>query len=401
MRNKFACSLGTLFGFALWIIPSAGQLVKYLGASGAGVSAVVALASINALLRHLGGRKSEKFHQFAPWLLLLAALVTVVAFGALYPISMLHIFGPGSDRADALDTALKELLRGGYPYYVKTYLGNPPTPAPGALLLALPFYLIGGSALQNLFWLPFFLYYCRYRLFGDPAVALSFYLIFFLGCPGALQDFATGGDYLVNAIYVAIAASLVLEIHEFRRSRIARWAAYSFLAVAISSRAFYGVIVPVLAVHVAQREGMKATVKFTCVTILLILALNGPFLAYDLTGFAPLKLGRKLDVVPHQYHALLVLPLLSILIALASAFVALDERKFYGTIAIALSPLFVVYTVFNLSSDNWPARQLIGANYFLPVTVYGGIWLMMYFTGLRGSTSQHNTSAIPDLRMLP
>lgn len=61
-----------------------------------------------------------------------------------------------SDGDDAIELAINELRAGHYPYYAKTFLGNPITPMPGALLLALPFYLLGNATLQNLFWLAVF-----------------------------------------------------------------------------------------------------------------------------------------------------------------------------------------------------------------------------------------------------
>jgi hypothetical protein len=302
--------------------------------------------------------------------------ITIIAFTVLYPISKGALMGLGSDRDDALDVALRELLHGSYPYYARTYLGNVPTPAPGSLLLAAPFFLLGSSALQNLFWLPLFLYYSRSRIFFDPLYAIVFYLIFFLACPGALQDFVTGGDYLVNAIYVGIAVSLVARAHETPHSRSTRWATYIFLAVAVSSRAFYGITIPVLAIFVGQRDGLRAAFEFVGFVALLVLSINGPFFAYDPTHFAPLALGRKLGAVPEQFYAPLAIPVASILIAFLSVFVKLDQRRVFGAIAIALVPLFVTPILFEMSARGWTFQGLAAANYFLPVTIFGGIYLL-------------------------
>jgi hypothetical protein len=62
-------------------------------------------------------------------------------------------FGGGSDSDDALVTGVYELAAGRYPYYVKTYLGNPISPLPGALILAAPFVAVGCVALAHVFWL--------------------------------------------------------------------------------------------------------------------------------------------------------------------------------------------------------------------------------------------------------
>lgn len=361
--------------FALWLIPSVGQLNKYLGPWGTGLSAAATLTGILLIVKQSNVIQSETWTVTADRLLPLLVVASVLAFAVLYPISNSGIVGPGSDRDDALDIALRELLHGSYPYYARTYLGNTPRPAPGALLLALPFFLMGTSALQNLFWLPAFLYYSRYLLFCDPLLSLAFYSIFVLGCPGALQDFVTGGDYLVNAIYVAIAVGMVARVHERSCSRLTRWSIYVFLAVAVSSRVIYGVVIPVLAVFVGQRDGLRAAIEFICFTALFIVIVNGPFYAYDPANFVPLALGEKLEAVPNQLHATLLLPIIGIFIASLSIFVKLDEYRLFGAIAIALLPIFVVPILFEMSAGGWTLGSLIFANYFLPVTVCGGISL--------------------------
>jgi hypothetical protein len=369
-------TLLTIGAFALWFIPSVGQLIKYLGPWGTGISAAAALTGILLLVKQWEVFRSEPWTVLADRLLPLLVVATVLAFAVLYPISNSGIVGLGSDRDEALDVALRELLHGSYPYYALTYLNNTLTPAPGALLLALPFFLIGTSALQNLFWLPAFLYYSRYLLFRDPVASLAFYSIFILACPGALREFVTGGDYLVNAIYVAIAVGLVARAHERSCSRLTRWSIYIFLAVAVSSRAFYGVVIPVLAVFVGQRDGLRAAIEFACFTALFILVINGPFYAYDPPNFAPLALGRRLWVVPNQFHATLLVPLISFFIASLSIFVKLDEHKLFGAIAIALLPVFATAILFQMSAEHWALDSFIITDYFLPVTVYGGISLM-------------------------
>lgn len=81
---------------------------------------------------------------------LLASVVT--AFAVLFPHFNSQLPGHGSDRDDALNTAIAAVLHGEYPYARTTYLGNPITPLPGALL-ALPFWLLGNSAFQAVAWL--------------------------------------------------------------------------------------------------------------------------------------------------------------------------------------------------------------------------------------------------------
>jgi hypothetical protein len=375
--NRILLAVGL---FALWLVPSLGQLIKYLGSSGAVFLAAAALTSIFFLVKQSEAIDLERLTVLAGRLMPLMVVVTIAIFAVLYPISKSGIVGLGSDRGDALDTALRALLNGSYPYYSRTYLGNSLTPAPGAMLLALPFFLIGSSALQNLFWLPAFLYYSRYFLFRDPLPAVAFYFIFFLACPGALQDFVTGGDYLVNAIYVGIAVGLVARAHTESCSHFVRWSSYIFFAMAVSSRVIYGVAIPVIVFFVGQRDGFRSAMAVACFVLVSILVINLPFYVYDPASFAPLALGRKLGNVPDQFHATLIIPLVSVVIACLSLFVKLDETKLFGAIAVALLPVFAIPILFELSARGWGFNGLIFANYFLPVTVFGGVILISSFS---------------------
>jgi hypothetical protein len=368
-------SVTIITGFVLWFLPSVGQLVKYLGnwgmiaAAGAGYCALIVLF------------KWSHQNRWKSWTTLCARVAAVmmilvtILFATFYPIAKSGVFGAGSDRDDALDVALEALVRGSYPYYALTYLGNPPTPGPGALLLALPFFLLGTSALQNLFWLPFFLYYCLSYFFNDRTLAIVFFSVFILGCPGALQDFVTGGDYLVNAIYVGIAVDLVAHAYELPSSG-KRWSACALLAMAISSRVVYLAVVPVLAAFLWQRRGLRAVAEVTGIIALIVFAINAPFYAHDPGHFAPLTLSRKLQAVPQQIQPTLVLPLASLLVACLSVFVRLDRQRLFGAIACAFVPVFIPPLIFGVIARGWTIGALVEANYLLPITVYGGMALM-------------------------
>src|SRR5260370_38096939 len=73
-----------------------------------------------------------------------------------YPKGKVQMGGRGSGGDDGLNLGVNELLNGRHPYSVRTYLDNPISPLPGAILLAIPFVLVGSSAYQNLFWLGVF-----------------------------------------------------------------------------------------------------------------------------------------------------------------------------------------------------------------------------------------------------
>jgi len=303
--------------------------------------------------------------------IVLAALL-VIAFLALYPIAKSGGLGPGSDRDDALNVALGALLAGSYPYHAVTYLGNPPTPMPGALVLALPFYMIGNSALQNLFWMPMFVRFCR-TWFDDVGSAIFYLLVFVLACPGVLQDYVTGGDYAINCIYVVIAIDLVARHGDSARWRV--FMAYGFLAVALSSRPIFVVSLPVLAAWLLQYAGFRAAVKFAVYEILAMLLINGPFYVYDPAAFPAFNLSQKLADVPQSLHPTLLVPALGIAIACLSLFIRLNRYKIFGVVTAAFVPMFYPLYIALLITYGWDPSILLEAGYSLPLSIFGGLWV--------------------------
>jgi hypothetical protein len=376
-----------LLVFALWVVPSVGQFVRYLGPWGTILAAALVPLAISISVPHLPELRSERLKTCRAWLPLALMLTAVLLFAVFFPIAKSGVLGPGSDRDDALNVAIRALLHGSYPYYAETYLGNPPTPGPGALLLALPFYVIGTSGLQNLFWVPFFLYYsCSFYL-RDPLIASGYFVAFVLGSPGSLQDFVTGGDYLVNAMYVGIAIDLVVRAHEPPLSRVESWMTYGFFGIAISSRVIYGLAVPVLAGYVWQQSGLRASLAFLGIVLAMVLALNGPFYIYDPGHFGPLLVTAKLAAVPEGLHASVLLPFISMVLACLSAFVKLDGQRVFAAIALALVPVLVLPVVFGVIENGGSTHSLIAAHYTIPISLFGGLFLCASVAKIRSAQS--------------
>ena len=91
---------------------------------------------------------AERRRTEPPWHLLIGVALCVL-FAVAYPVATSGLFGGGTDRADALDVTDAALLAGRPVYDTLTYLGNPPTPLPGAVLLAAPFHLIGSGGVAE------------------------------------------------------------------------------------------------------------------------------------------------------------------------------------------------------------------------------------------------------------
>ena len=357
--------------FILWLEPSIGQLFKYLGPYGALAASCAAAAAIFAVVARVAQRPA--WPGLTSRLLLLIAAFLVLSFALLYPISRSGLIGGGSDRADALNVALRALLAGRQPYHQLTYLGNPPTPLPGALLLASPFYVLGSSALQNLFWAPALVALAPAML-GSRAAGVGFPLVFIVFCPGSLQDFVTGGDYLINVIYVVISIYFVmLSIDETRRG--VRYLSYTLFAISISSRAIYVLEVPILAALIAQRRGHGRAMEFVLATGAGLLAINGPLFLSDPKSFPLFKSAGKLGIYPPGLHAPLVLPAISLATACSAFFWPMSPRRVFLISTLSLAPMFVPGLVYELLTIGPERAVFVEAGFSLPLTMFGGLWL--------------------------
>jgi hypothetical protein len=306
----------------------------------------------------------------ARWLVAACGLA-VLLFAVFYPLAHSGILGPGSDRDDGLNVALHALMGLHDPYRMTSFLGNPLTPMPGALILALPFYLIGNSAFQNLFWVPVFCWWAQ-KWFGSTSAALWCVLIFIVGCPASLRDFVTGGDYLVNALYVAIAMDIAfVALHSERKWYL--YAAAILLSVAISSRPIYAMVVPVLAGAVFQFRGARRMVEFLVLVGLAYAVLNGPLYFHDPSHFPTVPIAKKISDIPSWFHAPLVLPAIGALIGGCSFIIRMDRARIFGLTALSLVPLFYIVLTYRLLT-----HVLLGVasiEYSLPISIIGGIWV--------------------------
>src|ERR1700722_192288 len=133
---------------AAWTLISWAAIYKYLTHGKATVAMLLGILFI-ALGMHWLDRLNQQQRQISAGWLLLLFLILTAAFSVLYPISLKHPLNVGSDREDALRIELNAVQHHQYPYDTHTFLGNSPTPLPGAMLLAAPFFELGHIAWQN------------------------------------------------------------------------------------------------------------------------------------------------------------------------------------------------------------------------------------------------------------
>lgn len=359
--------------FVLWLAPSIGQLIKFLHAPGAALAVVAGALGIAAALAWAQTPPGQRAPREPP-LHLLVGVALCVVFALVYPVATSGLFGGGTDRASALDVTGAALFAGQPVYDAVTYLGNPPTPMPGAVLLAAPFHLMGSAALQNVFW---FLVFCALapRLAGDRRGAAAYLAIFVLCCPGVLLDFATGSDFATNAVYVIVAVWALTTLAPDEGWPL-RFLAAAFFACALSSRPIYVVEAPIAAAALLQRQGPRRCVETMGLAAVLLAAINLPLLADNPVKFPLFLHTNLLGVWPRWLHATLLIPAIAMATACAAFFVRLERGRIWLLSGLSLAPMVVPTFLFALARRGPSAHLVILDGYTLPVTLFIGLWLL-------------------------
>ena len=297
-------SLALSLGFVLCVaLPSLGEVIKYTNLAVVIAYPVAAFGLFLAARAYILPRVLPKLGEKQVIGAAIAVFaVTIVIFAVIYPIANdPETFGGGSDNDEALDITARELMKGNYPYYVRTYLYDSPDdpirllPMPGAILLALPFVALGYSAYQNLFWLTV-LFIVAWWYLGDRRSALGMALIILALSPIVWQLVVTGGDRLSNSIYVFVAALWLMKAVGRQSAPVPmKIASALFLGIALSSRANYFFILPMVFSTLVQASGWRQAAIYSAIAVGALAAITLPFYLYDPEGFAPLHTAGKLD----------------------------------------------------------------------------------------------------------
>jgi hypothetical protein len=308
-----------LIGFSLALfIPSTAVLQKYFGIVGVGVYIVASSLLILIGYRYIFTRfVSIVTDKKVLWLSAFTFIFLLTVFFAGYPLANSGILGPGSDRDEALNTATMELLQGRYPYYPKTYFGNPISPMPGSLLLAAPFVLLGNSAYQNIFWLFVFVYSMSSHLKNSRSALLLLWVILALS-PVIFQELVTGGDLLSNSIYILLFVMWVVgAIPQPGTSRKKKLLLAILLGVGLASRANLALILPLVYSSLVRKTGWRSATKYIAITCFTLGLITVPFYLYDPQGFSPLHTANTLG----QFE--LILPYSGLILPLATGAIAI------------------------------------------------------------------------------
>ena len=119
LRQRWEC-VSAYIGLTLClVVPSLGIVQKYLGSLGVVTYAIAVPAVLAVGLKRVDAKLDPSSTR--DWWLTAATLLVVIAlFVAVYPLANSHLPGHGSDRDDAINSAVSALLRGEYPYLRRT-----------------------------------------------------------------------------------------------------------------------------------------------------------------------------------------------------------------------------------------------------------------------------------------
>ncbi len=306
----------------LLIIPSLGQVQKYTGSTGVAIYSLAAFLAIffgiEKFMKHMTSLSEKQ----AFWLILLTLTALALTFMVIYPIVDAGLAGRGSDNDDDLNLVTRRLLQGQYPYYGTTYLKNPLGALPGAALLAIPFVMMGNSAYQNLFWILAFLAVLWFYL-RDIRQVLSLLWIMLFICPVFPHQILTGNTELANSLYVLVFMVAVIEsVTRGEVPEAVKVGASIMLGIALSSRANFLLLSPLLFFFLFQNAGLKKAFQHTLLTTLSFTIVTLPFFLYDSQGFSALhiqfdKVAQFQSVMP---FAGLAIPIGGLVLALVLSF---------------------------------------------------------------------------------
>jgi len=345
-------------GWALLVaLPSLPVCMRLLGAVGGVLGCACGWLAIIAAQRCSADRPTTLPARRDARVLTTAVMLIAVAiaFAILFPKLNGQLPGQGSDRDDALNIAVAALLRGEYPYLQPTYLGNPVTPLPGALLLAAPFVVLGNAALQALAWPAL---WSAAMLAAKRSWRTVMAVAVVLLSPEALRETLTGGDLLANGVYIALAIWLLLRTASFAAPAAWRVSlAILLLGVTLASRPNFLLLLPIITVAFGRSAGAMRAVLWVGAAGAVALVLALPFYLYAPEAFTPLHVSRKLHLSGVAWSSSLLIGA-SVALALVLAWRSHAQRVFYDCALMCSLPFVLHALVDSLGSGCLEVQSL-------------------------------------------
>lgn len=363
-------------------LPSLGLIQKYFGTFLSFIYPILTflvLIVIHRLSKKLSLRIPER-QMLVFALFMFIVLLSIFSF--VYPLLNSGIIGGGGDRDDDLNISARSLLKGEYPYYQRTYLGNPLSHLPGSIILAIPFVILGNSAYGNFFWLFVLFIFLKFYL-GSPSRALFLIWLVLLLCPAALQEIFCGGDLLTNSIYLLIFTLMLIKTVGGRACPTAQKIIWAFLlGISFSSRWNYILLLPIIFSKLLEQSDLKTAIQYSSLSLFVFLSITLPFYLYDPTNFTPLsnsfdKINIFQQVVPYSgVFIILASGLFSLLLSLRRR--ARDRALFLENCALVQSfPVFCLVVLDSLRlgvlSFNFAGYGL-SFLFFAALSAAGKVW---------------------------
>lgn len=318
----------------LWLAGSSMDVEKYTKHF-----AIFILAGgvVTVFLILLGVRRAAKRELAFSGLVLGGLWLAVAAlFAIIHPVSVRHTITQGNDSEDALYRGATNLIHLHYPYYSKTYLGNPITPMPGALILDLPFAVFNHAGMQNLVWLAAF--FCFAAAFFKRSSTPVLFACLILANAHTFVNLMTGADYPVNCFYICVASYCFMK-SSVRARGWQYWLSVVFLGVSLSSRLSYLLVVPiVLAGYCIAEEGYRRGLIRIAQPLVVTFLITAPFYLYDPAHFSPLHVANFLSAMTpaHQRLVFLILTGGAVCIASSSFFIKMKVDRFFLLAGLAV-----------------------------------------------------------------
>lgn len=284
-------------------------------------------------------------------------LFLVIAYSLWYPYE--NIRSKGTDRDEALNQAVEEIISLHYPYNVRTYVegrphelrldNNPITVLPGSILFAIPFVLLGNSSYQNFFWLIVLFVFLGnyYRSYSN---SLLFIMSNLLLCGTFLFQILIGSDYIANSIWVLIFTIIVVKY-----SKVFNFKTVVFdilLGIGLASRFNFLIILVPLAFYFYLANDFRNTAKHTGIIIITFLIFTLPFMFYDFSNFTPIYYSNPFSqynrIIP--YSSIIFPVAATILLFFFSLHLKNNKQNVFQAISIGLLiPVLLIVTLDSVS----------------------------------------------------
>ncbi len=381
MSEKASLSIG---GWAaafllifLWAAGSSMDLEKY-AAKHIVLCLISGIGAVILLLSCIRFFSKRSFSQPFGYIIIGLWLLVVLSFSIIHPISARHVVTQGNDSEDALYRGATNLVNLHFPYYARTYLHNPITPMPGALILDSPFAMMGKAGLQNVFWFGIFAGFTAIY-FRQRSTALIC-LLLVLANAHTFVNLMTGADYPVNCLYICIAIFWFLRESD-RLPTWQYWTSSLFLGLALSSRPTYLLVIPLLlTAYLIQLVGLRRTLQRISQPLTITILVTVPYYLYDRARFSPLHVANFLSAMTpaHQRAVFVMLVGTAILIAITTFFIKMTIARVYFFAALALGTILLPPGVIVAIHQNFSVEGLVVLGYTDTAYIFLCLWLCRY-----------------------